>query len=983
MALNPETMDPKLLEILAWAKGAAKACQSKELAPRHILLGALLSVHGRDLLTELLGEKRVAELLASAGVPKIENPLSGRWPLSSALKLVTDSVWTSNGALTARGLLEEILHQYPNDLNFPPQGSSAPGPPGNSAESEAKVRRLQSILESTSALRTFLKRRVVGQESALRRIADAYFAARLKGLWDAPGESHVRPSQQPFLLTFVGPTGCGKSLAGEVLAEFLQEQGLSSGCLKLDMSVFAESQTFDQLVGISGAYKGAKKGLLTTFVKECPAGVILIKAIEKAHRNTRQVFMEALEAGRLYDNYLKEFVEFSQTTLVFTTALGGEIYDEPGCSGVLSESRDLESSLWEALQGGGLPADVVSRLALGRAALFEHLSGLDMERLAEKTLAEVSSDLASTLGITLGAADGRVLALLALRFSAGGDARRLRTGLKSFLASQVEEVTHDRGEELLCGSNPVIGRLKGIRIQLDASEPLPETVTEALVKQIHVLLVDDDTWKPDLGNVLRWTQVGDRAAAERTMESDPADLVLIDLHIGSGQGDPRIDKGLAILRHFRRSHPETPVYLFSEFPGRRGLSSEALERVSNEGGARGVLSKDFAAQGQESPERMAFGARLMDIADGLRREVLARSLNRQSKIVQFTLEPPDGLALDCGVLPLWMREIKEVVAVSAVDRAKFGWAEVPAERFTSVAGAEQAKGRLKEVVGWLRAPEALREMGLSVPKGILMTGPPGTGKTTLARATAGEAQVPFFAISASEVLNKYIGESEARVRDLFVRARRYAPSILFLDELDSIGGRRDLNGDDVWKTSLLNELLAQMDGFVQSARPVFVLAATNCPEMLDAALTRPGRFDLRVEVPLPNREARVALLKLHTMGMVMEPDIALEALATRLAGLSGAEIRQVCQEAGFIAFREGRRALSQRDLDSATTMVRHGLASERTPMDEGARRACAIHEAGHAVAQHLLTPGEEVGEITILPRGDSLGFVESAETREG
>ena len=986
MAESSSIFDPQLLEILGWAKSAARANRVTELAPRHILLGALCTECGRSLLSELAGEDRIAAFLESVVAPKIENPIDGQWPLSSALKEVTDTVWDHHGTLDARTLLDTILHRYPDILDPAPLRSTEMAMAESQSRSEANVRRLQSIIESTSSLRTFLRKKVVGQENALRRIADAYFAARLKGVWG--GEGHDSPagsSRPPFVLTFVGPPGCGKSLAGEALMEFLADQGLPTSCLKLDMSVFAESQAFDQLVGISEAYKGAKRGQLTSFVKDFPAGVILVKSIEKAHRNTRQVFLEILESGHLYDHYLKEFADFSSATMVFTTTLGAEIYDDPGRSGVLSESRDLDSSLWEALQGtataggkDGLPAEAISRLALGRAVLFEHLSGLDMERLVEETLKEVSSELQSTLGISLEASGGRVRALLALRFSAGGDARRMRSGLKSFLASLLEEVAHDRGTELLRGCDPLMGRLIGFRLQLDPDEPLPAMVAEALDKRVRVLLVDDDAWNLELSPSLRWTQVKSLDEAERMMEVDPADLILIDLHIGSPQGDPRIDQGLAILRHFRRNHPESPVYLFSEFPGRRGLSSDALERVSNEGGARGVLSKDFAAQGEEGPERRGFAAQLMEIVDGLRREGLVRDLGRQSKILQFDVRPKGDLSPDGGMLPMWLQNFQELVAVSSVDRAKFGWAEVPAERFSSVAGAEQAKKRLQEVVGWLKTPDILRGMGLNIPKGILMTGPPGTGKTTLARATAGEAQVPFFAISASEVMNKYIGESEARVRDLFVRARRYAPSIIFMDELDSIGTKRELNGDDAWKTSLLNELLAQMDGFAQSARPVFVLAATNAPDLLDAALTRPGRFDLQVEVPLPNLDARIALLELHSAGMAKDAGIDFRSLALRLAGLSGAEIRQVCQEAGFIAFRDGRRCLAQRDLDQAATVVRHGLPSERTPMDEASRRATAIHEAGHAVAQHLLMPGEELGEVTILPRGGSLGFVEHA-----
>ncbi len=991
MTLPPRSdeHEPALAEILGWAKGAAKASGSDRLMPRHIVLGALKTSTGRELLSEFLGKPFGQGLLTTQAVAQFEAPADGPWPLSEELKRITDRVWGKAGGPKLTDFLKDILQTCPGEREWLVALAGSGSSPGQK-EMDPKVQRLASILEDTGALRAHLGARLVGQECALRRIVEAYFAARLEGRLIQPGDQPPERQGPAIILTLAGPHGCGKTLAGTALSEFLLERNLLSGLLVLDMSTFTGSQSHEPLTGVSETYKGAKQGQLTKFIEDFPFGLVLVKGIERAHANTRQLFAEALDSGKLYDQNLKKVVDFSNAVFVFTTALGRDLYDDPGRSGVLGDSRDLESALWASLGPEGaegsqerLSPALISGLSQGRAALFGYLNGLDMEQLAQRTFREISENLEGTLGLTLEVADDQTLSLLVLRYAGGGDARRLQTGLRGFTSALIQDFAQERREELLESATPALAEIKTLQIALEPGTALPDSVREALASETHLLLVDDDDWTLDLGRELRWTKAGTIEAAREVLTRDPPDAILLDLHIGSPQGEPRPDQGLSILRHLRSRYSHIPIYLFSEFPERRGLLSEVLERVSQEGGARGIFPKRFAAgRGEGTQDRQDFLAQLIRLDAGLRRERLVAGLRRQSKVIEFDVEPDPVLKLRDGILPLWVRKVREVVAVSPGDRTKFGWAEIPQERFSGVAGADQAKGRLKEVVGWLKAPALLRDLGLAIPRGILLTGPPGTGKTTLARATAGEAQVPFFAISASEVLNKYIGESEGRVRDLFARARRYAPAIIFLDELDSIGGRRDMNEDDQWRTSILNELLSQMDGFGQSPRPVFVLAATNRADLLDPALKRPGRFDMQVEVPLPNLDARVALLEIHSKEMAKEPGLDFGGLARRLAGMSGAEIRQVCQEAGLIAFREGRRALSQADLEQASTVIRHGLASEQFSLDEFGRRATAVHEAGHAVVQHVLLPDEQIDEITILPRGGALGFVESASRSE-
>ena len=298
----------------------------------------------------------------------------------------------------------------------------------------------------------------------------------------------------------------------------------------------------------------------------------------------------------------------------------------------------------------------------------------------------------------------------------------------------------------------------------------------------------------------------------------------------------------------------------------------------------------------------------------------------------------------------------------------------PTTRFADVAGYSEVKEEVREVVAFLREPEKFRSAGAEVPKGMLLVGPPGTGKTLLARATAGEAGVPFITVTGSDFMEMFVGVGASRVRDLFKTARANAPCIVFIDELDSIGRKRGagLGGGHDEREQTLNQLLGEIDGFEGSAG-VVIMAATNRPDVLDPALQRPGRFDRQIVVPLPTLEERIEILGVHTKGKPMGPDVDLATLARGTPGMSGADLKNLINEAALIAVRGGSDEIRMRDLEQARE--RHTIGRERSSLrlDEKEKRAVAYHEGGHALAAFLEEEADPVYKVTVLPVGMALG----------
>ncbi len=294
--------------------------------------------------------------------------------------------------------------------------------------------------------------------------------------------------------------------------------------------------------------------------------------------------------------------------------------------------------------------------------------------------------------------------------------------------------------------------------------------------------------------------------------------------------------------------------------------------------------------------------------------------------------------------------------------------------FADIAGSDEAKQDLSEVVEFLRYPKKFSSLGARIPKGVLLVGPPGTGKTMLARAVAGEANVPFFSISGSEFVEMFVGVGASRVRDLFARAKKNSPCIIFIDEIDAVGRRRGsgMGGGHDEREQTLNQILVEMDGFEQGQN-VIVLAATNRADVLDPALLRPGRFDRRVNIGLPDRRERLAILKVHFLKKPLNKSVDLDALAAKCVGSSGADLANIANESAIIAARNNHHEITQSDATEAFERVAIGPERKSKVMTELDKETTAYHEAGHALVGHVLPDSDPVHKVTIIPRGGTGG----------
>jgi cell division protease FtsH len=429
------------------------------------------------------------------------------------------------------------------------------------------------------------------------------------------------------------------------------------------------------------------------------------------------------------------------------------------------------------------------------------------------------------------------------------------------------------------------------------------------------------------------------------------------------------------------------IAAYNQPSGMKDVPLSQVLQQANSGQVKQITLKgdelNVTKKGDDKPTERAFKEANVSIYDqGLKKNIDGLTVNPQpaSDTNSLWISLASGIipvVLIGGVLFFMMRSAQgqgNQAMSFGKSKARLYGNEKDKVVFKSVAGSDEAKQDLEEIVEFLKFPKKFANVGARIPKGVLLVGPPGTGKTMLARAVAGEANVPFFSISGSEFVEMFVGVGASRVRDLFAKAKKNSPCIIFVDEIDAVGRRRGsgMGGGHDEREQTLNQILVEMDGFEQGQN-VIVLAATNRADVLDPALLRPGRFDRRVNIDLPDRKDREAILKVHFATKPLAKNVDLAALAGKSAGSSGADLANIANEAAIIAARHDRKEINQSDVTNAFEKVAIGPERKSKVMSDKEKELTAYHEAGHAIVGHVLPDSDMVHKVTIIPRGGTGG----------
>ncbi|MCF8038557.1 MAG: AAA family ATPase, partial [Desulfohalobiaceae bacterium] len=773
-------------------------------------------------------------------------------------------------------------------------------------------------------LRNRLLNTILGQNHAIHAFVD--------GLFNAEALAGADPNRKrpKGLFVFAGPPGVGKTFLAETGADILGKP-----FLRLDMSGYGDEMGVKQLVGAQRSYQAAKPGKLTAFVRDNPGSILLFDEIEKAGLDVIHLFLQLLDNGSLEDKFSEENVIFRDTIVIFTTNAGKSLYEDKPAAGAVLHRRTILSALEQEVDPRTrkpfFPQAICSRMATGYPVMFNHLGVSELVAIAAQEMEHVGGLFEQAHGKSF-AVDPAVPLCLVLREGAGSDARTVRSQAEIFCKSEFFNLLRHMSAESLQEHLKTAGRVS-FSLGLEEQTSLEPAIEQLLCPEgtPRVLLAGRSGLADGLTGLetVQTVPVTDPDTVKTVLATGNFDLVLIDPWLdaaGSGDGsrDPgatvacfekapigasSLERGMSLLRGVRESPDAPEIWLLNLLvPGsRQGSIDDELMISAARYGARGRLDLRLEAAGPDTgddpqvvdPEALRdFEGRLLETVQRVRREQAVAELGGQGKVLTFDTSPAvheQGMEL-----AIRLRGLRLVEAPAADDAAGLlSEAERPSTGFDDVFGADQAKAELGHIADWLQEPRKFAGLGLKPPKGVLLHGPPGTGKTMLARALAGESKVAFLVESATSFVTKYVGSGPENVRNLFARGRRYAPSIIFIDEIDAVGKKREGTQFNRHQEETLNSILTEMDGFSSpAARPVIVIAATNLVDKLDPALVR--RFDREVEVDKPDRAGREAFLHKRlapgTHCRVSEPVIG--RIAGQSTGQTIADLERMIRLAG-------------------------------------------------------------------------------------
>lgn len=985
-------MDPVVQNIIDAAKRVASAekLDVLDIGPVVLAVAALRS-EGKISTTvaDILGTKEIRwpEVLLSradgAMASAAEESTARKFELGPTFKRLFNQLRKDAPGLPLRAFLGSILGSA-EALTCPEvqtlRSAQVAANAAGLAGSTGLLGKLRDLSARSNRLEALLGEKVIGQQDAICMLASGYLRSIR-----SPAAKGLRG-----IFTFMGPPGVGKTMLAEHLADALTAvEGKRYECLKFGMEMADQESLILTIFGLEQTYGKAKHGLLHDAIKENPRQVLVFDEIEKAPPTIIQSFLTLLNDGSYRDRFDNSFVDLKECFVIFTTNLGQDIFASRNRSGILRGSAFSSDDLFDLLASAkrrehaqidhapaALSPEFVNRLRKGSAVLFNQLTGFDYQRLLDLVLcrkpgSEPNETAAAEPAVSVTEEAKQVLTL---------------SFLPDISPRRVVSETVNLRERWIDGllESPPAAILKAdpksfsLSVEMD---PESQKFFAGLRadKRLKILVVDNDERMAGFIDGYVKEQFGDTIPTVDRV-SDPSntmedilrfkpDILLLDLDLP----DSSLPDGgaLALHRRIMENAPDLPVFLFSESVE----WEEKLPVILDQGGARGFFSfKEESSNILISDDQKVRFRRLLE--DALFEKIMADLVRSRRKLDienRFEFRESDNVVI-VAISRLKHRQVVSLAEESGGIRPS----EIPSVTFEDVFGLERAKERLRDAVDFMKNPGRLGTFGIRPPAGFLLAGPSGTGKTHLARAVANAAGCVFYSLSAGELESKWVGEGEERIRQLFAAARKYAPAVIFIDEIDAIAGDRTANSlGSSNHVKMLNQLLVCMDGFADTKGQILVLAATNRPEALDPAILRPGRFDETIRIEAPDAKAREQMFRKRLEKMPIEPGIldAIPRLICRTAGMSPAEIDRVIREAAYAAACEDRKTITLYDIETAIAFVRYGAARRDMKIDPKDRERTAWHEAGHAVVRLTLLPGSKLDFLSIVPNEDGmLGF---------
>lgn len=870
---------------------------------------------------------------------------------------------TASGEGEPKGEKKPKIEPYNPEMPYGGKtGNGSEEEPESNEPKEIKVRDIYDLSERIKLLSTSLLSTVIGQEQAVLKFLQGYSQGEL--LKQTERGNHPRS-----YFFFFGPPGVGKTLLAETAANTL---GIPFK--EFNMSEFANSQSVDDLIGSSNKYSNTKEGNLTGFVKNNPECILLFDEFEKANISVIRVFLQLLGSGKLHDVSTDKDVSFKDAIIIFTSNVGKKLYDDTSVNLTTLPDRVLVEAIGSEENRFGeklIPPEMCSRIASGNVVMFNHIGVHSLVDMVRNSFDQVVAGMEKEFEIAI--TYDKSLPLLFLYNRGGGIDARVAVGQSGiFIKNEIFELLRQL-------SKSKKRKIKKIHLDIDFDsinkELMPLFRNETKTKMMAFTGGHDTIFDLLDKNKYEVVFAGKEDDVKKVMKKEEVSAVLINPFGGNVEETNHSvlsiadyeTEGVSLFHNLIEKNANLPIYLLELDTG----WSDIDRRTFIQEGATGTIKVNEA-------NCASFCREIEQLADELYMQKESQQFSRRGFVLDYkTKQEVSATGSDIDIR---FYDIKKRVAVDLDTRnAMVSDATRPSVRFDDVIGAETAKEELKYFVKYLQKPKQFLVSGGKPPKGVLLYGPPGTGKTMLAKALAGEANVAFFSATATSFMNSLVGQSEENIRKLFEKARKYAPAIVFIDEIDAIGKQRTGSSNTHHTETMLNELLVQMDGFASTdpSKPVFVLAATNYGARsdsegisgLDEALVR--RFDNQIKVDLPKEKERKEYV-LRTIKK-RKADISEEVaqnVAERTPGLCLAKLENILE----MAFRNASKAGRPVNGDDLLTALEDYLYGEKRENDVEYYKSVAIHELGHAYVAYI--SGDKPSYITIESRGNFGGYMQ-------